>query len=204
MDPGSEAFVPVGEFIRQRVIPAGMSVKEAAGRLGVGRPALSNLLNGKAALSPNMAVRLEKSFGVDRQKLLEMQTAADRARRRGAEKAVVVRRYVPNFLSIKARQFESWADHLDARQLLPVLLRQLVHSTGHDLRLVNFPGSTMPSAKGLTALSKRIPPQSGFPLGSRFGSLASTTIRRPRQRRTIRRASPQYRSPSGRKRRLSS
>src|SRR5580765_437788 len=123
-----DADLTVGEYIRQHVIPAGMSVKEAAGHLGVGRPALSNLLNGNAALSPDMAVRLEKSFGADRQKLLDMQAAADRARQRDAEKAVAVRRYVPNFLSIKARQIETWADDLDALQLLPVLLRRLVHS----------------------------------------------------------------------------
>lgn len=61
-----------------------MSVKEAASRLGVGRPALSNLLNGNAALSPDMAVRLEKSFGADRQKLLDMQAAADRVRQAAA------------------------------------------------------------------------------------------------------------------------
>jgi len=43
-----------------------MSVKDAAKRLGIGRPALSNFLNGKSALSPEMAVRLEKAFGADR------------------------------------------------------------------------------------------------------------------------------------------
>jgi addiction module HigA family antidote len=131
----SAAELTVGEYIRQDVIPAGMSVKQAASRLGVGRPALSNLLNGNAALSPDMAVRLEKSFGANRQKLLDMQAAADRVKQRKTERAVAVRRYVPNFLRIKALQIETWADeHLDARQFLPVLLRRLVHSTGHDLR----------------------------------------------------------------------
>lgn len=138
----------LGEYIRQHVIPAGMSVKEAASRLGVGRPALSNLLNGNAALSPDMAVRLEKSFGADRQKLLDMQAAADRAKQRDTEKAVAVRRYVPNFLSIKAHQIEIWADRLEARQLLPVLLRRLVHSTAHDLRRVYFPGFDNAERKG--------------------------------------------------------
>ena len=65
----------VGRFIRQRVIPAGMSVTEAARRLGVGRPALSNLVNGRAALSQNMALRLEATFGADRARLLELQAA---------------------------------------------------------------------------------------------------------------------------------
>ena len=85
MSQKSAAELTVGEYIRQDVIPAGMSVKQAASRLGVGRPALSNLLNGNAALSPDMAVRLEKSFGANRQKLLHMQaapTARSSARRR--------------------------------------------------------------------------------------------------------------------------
>ena len=48
--------------------------------------------------------------------------------------------FVPSFLTIKARQIESWADQIDARTLLPVLLRKLVHSTGRDLHQVDFPG----------------------------------------------------------------
>lgn len=68
----STADSTVGDYIRRQVIPVGMSVKKAAKRLGLGRPALSNLHNGNAALSPEMAVRLEKSFGADRQKLLDV------------------------------------------------------------------------------------------------------------------------------------
>ena len=71
-----------GAFIREHVIPSGMSVTEAAGRLGVGRPALSNLLNGKSALSSGMAVRLEKAFGADGRELLDRQAAFDRRGRR--------------------------------------------------------------------------------------------------------------------------
>jgi hypothetical protein len=49
-----------------------MPVNEAAKLPGVGRPALSNLLNGNAALSPQMAARLKKAFGADQQKLLKL------------------------------------------------------------------------------------------------------------------------------------
>jgi hypothetical protein len=107
------------------------------------------LLNGNAALSADMAVRLEKSFGADRQKLLDIQAATDRAKQRETDKVVAVRRYVPNFLSIKALQIEAWAEaHLNSRQLLPVLLRRLVHSTSHDLRRVDFPGYDNAERKG--------------------------------------------------------
>ena len=136
-----EKPVHPGTFIREHVIPSGMSVKDAAERLGVGRPALSNLLNGNSSLSPNMAVRLEKSFGADRQELLDIQAAFDRYDRQGEEKRIAARTYVPSFLTIKARQIEDWAERkIDARHLLAVLLRKLVHSTGDDLRQVDFPG----------------------------------------------------------------
>ena len=136
-----EKPVHPGTFIREHVIPAGMSVTGAAKRLGVGRPALSNLLNGNSSLSPNMAVRLEKSFGVDRQKLLDIQAEFDRYNRQGEEKSIVARTYVPSFLTIKAGQIEDWAEkNIGARHLLAVLLRKLIHSTGDELRQVDFPG----------------------------------------------------------------
>src|SRR5690348_15999988 len=131
----------LGTHVREAIIPSGMSVTEAAKRLGIGRPALSNFLNGKSALSPDMAVRLEKAFGADRKRLLKMQAAYDQQNRRAAEKEVAVRAFVPHFLTIKAREIEAWADsQLDARDHLPVLLRKLVNSTGIDLRKVDFPG----------------------------------------------------------------
>ena len=117
-----------------------MSVTEAAKRLGVGRPALSNLVNGKSSLSPDMAVRLEKAFGADRQKLLDLQAEFDRLNRREKEKTIAAHGYVPSFLTIKAKQIQEWAENIEARPLLPVLLRKLIHSTGHELRQVDFPG----------------------------------------------------------------
>ena len=48
--------------------------------------------------------------------------------------------FVPRFLTIKAMQIENWADQIDARSHLSVLLRKLVHSTGCDLYQVDFPG----------------------------------------------------------------
>lgn len=162
---------PVGEFIRKNVIPAGMSVKEAASRLGVGRPALSNLLNGNAALSPDMAGRLEKSFGADRHTLLDMQAAALTAKRGDADKSIAVRRYVPNFLSIKAHQIEEWADHLDARQLLPVLLRRLVHSTTLDLRDADFPGYDNSQRKGPDGIVEADSATAWVPAGKSYWEL---------------------------------
>ncbi|MGB9029001.1 MAG: HigA family addiction module antitoxin [Acidobacteriaceae bacterium] len=50
-----------GEVIRQYI--GDMSVSAAADHLGVGRVTLSRVLNGKAAVSPEMAVRLARAFG---------------------------------------------------------------------------------------------------------------------------------------------
>src|SRR6267378_2283544 len=66
-----------GTYIRDQLRPSGLSVKAAAQLLGVGRPALSNLLNGKAALSPEMALRLAKTFGASQKELLRMQAEFD-------------------------------------------------------------------------------------------------------------------------------
>ncbi len=139
----------VGSYIREKVIPLGMSVKDAAGKLRVGRPALSNLLNGKASLSPEMALRLEKAFGADRQQLLELQARLDHAQRREEDKEIAVGAYVPRFLTITARQIEQWAaGNLEARRDLPVFLRRLIHATDREFRKVDFPGYDNAERKG--------------------------------------------------------
>jgi addiction module HigA family antidote len=82
-----------GDFIRTEIIePAGLSVTAAAVALQVSRPALSSLLNGKAALSGEMALRIEKAFGVKMDTLMRMQSAYDIVRTRKREKEIHVRR----------------------------------------------------------------------------------------------------------------
>ena len=64
--------------MRQEIIePNGLNVTEAATVLGVTRPALSNLLNGKSSLTPEMALRFEKAFGTDMETLIKMQVSFD-------------------------------------------------------------------------------------------------------------------------------
>lgn len=85
-----------GQFIRMEVIePLGLSVTEAAKALGVTRPALSALLNTRAALSPEMALRIEKAFGPKMDTLLRMQISYEIAEVRKRERAIKVKRYVP-------------------------------------------------------------------------------------------------------------
>jgi addiction module HigA family antidote len=82
-----------GDFIRTEIIePAGLSVTAAAEALRVSRPALSSLLNGKAGLSGDMALRLEKAFGVTMDTLMRMQASYAIAQTRKREKQIRVQR----------------------------------------------------------------------------------------------------------------
>jgi addiction module HigA family antidote len=80
-----------GDFIRTEIVaPAGLTVTAAAAALGVSRPALSSLLNGKASLSGEMALRIEKAFGVKMDTLMRMQSAYDIAQTRKRENLIRV------------------------------------------------------------------------------------------------------------------
>jgi addiction module HigA family antidote len=82
-----------GDFIRTEIIePAGLSVTAAATALQVSRPALSSLLNSKSDLSGDMALRIEKAFGVKMDTLMRMQASYDIAQTRKREKRIHVRR----------------------------------------------------------------------------------------------------------------
>ncbi len=84
-----------GGFIKRSVLPDDLSVTHAAEILGVGRPALSNLLNEKASLSPEMALRIEKAFGVKMDTLLRMQTRYDAFQMRKRENEIQVEKFIP-------------------------------------------------------------------------------------------------------------
>ncbi|HEY1849860.1 MAG TPA: HigA family addiction module antitoxin [Candidatus Binataceae bacterium] len=82
-----------GHFIRTEIVgPAGLSVTAAAAALRVSRPTLSSLLNGRASLSGEMALRIEKAFGMKMDTLMRMQSAYDIAQTRKREKEIHVRR----------------------------------------------------------------------------------------------------------------
>lgn len=84
----------LGGFVWREVIePLGLSVSGAARVLGVSRQALSNLLNGHAALSAEMALRLEKAFGPRMEHLMRMQYAYEVALARQRESDIKVKRF---------------------------------------------------------------------------------------------------------------
>lgn len=85
-----------GDLIRTEIIEAlGLTVSKAAEILKVRRATLSDLLHGKAALTPEMALRIEKAFRPDMNHLLRMQLAYDVAETRKHARQIGVKRYVP-------------------------------------------------------------------------------------------------------------
>ena len=83
-----------GDFIRTEVLEEfGLSITKAAAILGVRRATLSAVLNAKAALSPEMAFRIEQAFDVSMDLLLRMQVWYDAAQMRTRAREINVQRY---------------------------------------------------------------------------------------------------------------
>ena len=104
-----------GAYVKQNIIPKGMTVTKAAKLLGVGRPALSNFLNGNADLSPEMALRLERTFRADRESLMERQTRFDHGQAAVGEESVVSGVYAPELSKIRGMEIQDWANKKKAR-----------------------------------------------------------------------------------------
>ena len=139
MTQNSDVPIHPGAYVREHVLPSGMSVTAAAKILGVGRPGLSNFLNGKAGLSTRLARRFQEAFGVDALQLLERQAEYDAQEEVARGEAPAARHYSLIGIDIRAIQIDAWANELRARDELPALLRVLIHSTGRQVDHVDFP-----------------------------------------------------------------
>lgn len=84
-----------GELVAANLDEIGLSVAEAAKAIGVTRQQLYNIINGKSAVTPEMAVRFEKAFGGSADMWLRMQAAHDLAKLRQREGEIGVRRLAP-------------------------------------------------------------------------------------------------------------
>ena len=85
-----------GRIIRHDCLePSGLSITAGAKVLGVTRQALNNIVNEKAGISAEMAIRLEKAFGSTAQTWLQMQANYDLAKARKSERNIKVNRYRP-------------------------------------------------------------------------------------------------------------
>lgn len=85
-----------GEFFRDEVLDElGLSISGAAEILGVRRATLSDLVGGRSSMSPAMALRIEKAFGIDMDMLLRMQAWVDGHSMRQQADSISVKRYDP-------------------------------------------------------------------------------------------------------------
>jgi antitoxin HigA-1 len=85
-----------GSFVREEILEElNLPVARAAEILGVRRATLSDLVNGKGSLSPEMALRIEKAFGVSMDTLLRMQAWHDSYTMRQKAGEIEVKRYEP-------------------------------------------------------------------------------------------------------------
>lgn len=97
MERGIKENTHPGEILRKEVLSANnLTVKDAADLLKVARPTLSNVVNCKAAISPNMALRIAKVFGGTAGIWLRLQTTYDlrEAEKEFADNPVVLDKYV--------------------------------------------------------------------------------------------------------------
>ena len=85
-----------GEIVREEILkPLGLGVTEGSRILGVTRQALNNLVNERAGISPEMAVRLEKAFGSSAEMWLRLQMNYELGEVRRRAKGIKVPRYRP-------------------------------------------------------------------------------------------------------------
>ncbi len=131
-----------GMYIRNEVLPKGLSIKKAAEILDVGRQALSDLLNGNASLSQEMAIRLEKAFPAraNRTELLRLQEVYDEFTIKDKARGWAVRQYAEHFLKITSTSIEAYfRGRIRPRQELAAFLRRLANTTNDTLGECDFP-----------------------------------------------------------------
>jgi antitoxin HigA-1 len=89
-----------GQIIQHDCLrPLGLTVTDAAKVLGVTRPTISKLVNGRASVSPEMAVRLSKAFGSTPEFWLKLQFNYDLAQINAKADSIKVERYQPKEMS---------------------------------------------------------------------------------------------------------
>ena len=164
MHRSTDESIHPGAYVRQHVIPEDMTVTKAAELLGVGRPALSNFLNGKAALSREMASRIERTFGTDTGTLLDLQARYER-RNEAMRRPVVAGRYASILVAIRSADIDLWSRRIEARHKLAALLRGLVHTTGYDLTRVDFPAFDDAERRGWDGVVETSTPTPWIPDG---------------------------------------
>jgi plasmid maintenance system antidote protein VapI len=161
-----------GLYVKKVLKNKKLTTVKAAEILNIGRPALTNFLNGKSDLSMEMIARLEKGFGIKKSELLQLKQEYDNSKITQYEKELPINRYTTGNLEIRASEIELWSEKYESRAELAVFVRKLVNSTGISLTKVVFPGFENSERHGWdgemesTSATQRIPlGRSGWELG---------------------------------------
>lgn len=134
-----------GEHLRREVLePRGLTVTDAANQLGITRQTLNNILNGKSGISPKMAVRLARFFGMRPETVQQWQKEYELGQARSGRSPLTRAR--GDTLSVSSNDLVAWADTIDARYALPKLVRALVRATTDSGSTIHFPA--MEDAQG--------------------------------------------------------
>src|SRR5271165_2850049 len=150
-----------GKILRDKYLePRGIAITEAAKLIGMTRQALNNVVNEKSAVSPDMAVRLGRLFGLQPETIQQWQkdyelshARLNRARRnRGRSDSYL----------IGSSDLVSWAETIDARYTLPQLIRKLVRASGG---IGDFPTSEDAQQRGWDGLAENSVRHAYVPLG---------------------------------------
>ena len=129
-----------GEHLRREVLePRGLTVTDAANQLGITRQTLNNILNGKSGISPKMAVRLARFFGMRPETVQQWQKEYELGQARSGRSRLTRAR--GETLSVSSNDLVAWADTIDARYALPKLVRALVRATTDSGSTIHFPAS---------------------------------------------------------------
>ena len=163
----------LGTFLKQHVLePSLLSVSEAARLIGVSRVTLSKLLNGQGTLSAKVAARIERVFGISAEQLLKLRAQAVAERTEKANDDLKVFAYP--FPEIKARDLEQWADTIEARTELPVLIRRLIATTGEGVSRCDFPGYDNGQRPGWDGVAETVFETSWIPKGLSLWELSTS------------------------------
>ncbi len=127
-----------GNLLRERYLnPSGLTVTDAAKGIGISRQALNNILNGKAGITPEMAVCMSRFFAVQAETLQQWQRDYELGSARTSRARL--KRGLGESFFVSSRDLVVWADSIDARDALPKLVRMLVHSTSATGSAIRFP-----------------------------------------------------------------
>lgn len=166
---------PIGPYVRQNVLPANMSVAEAARKLDMSRPALSNFLNGKVSLSVELAGKLGSVFKQNADDLLERQAAMQNELQAEKERSKQVQIKAAGYLDIGSVDIENWSKKPQNRTALPILVRKLVKETAINLIEFDFPGGDDGERRGWDGRTKAEGHSPWVPKGTACWELSCST-----------------------------